>query len=89
MEIDRFETAFRNRLRAPPCPSQPGTGPPAGTPADRQRLVETVERIRPRLVVLDPLVRLHGVDENTVAEVAPILGFLRVIRRGILTPFRG
>ena len=49
--------------------------------ADRQRLVETVERVRPRLVVLDPLVRLHGVDENTVAEVAPILGFLRDIQR--------
>ena len=32
-------------------------------------------------VVLDPLVRLHGVDENTVAEVAPILGFLRDIQR--------
>ena len=39
--------------------------------ADRQRLVETVELIRPRLVVLDPLVRLHGVDENAVAEIAP------------------
>ncbi len=38
---------------------------------DRQRLRETVQRIAPRLVVLDPLVRLHGVDENTVAEVAP------------------
>ena len=49
--------------------------------ADRQRLMETVERIGPRLVVLDPLVRLHGVDENTVAEVAPILGFLRDIQR--------
>ncbi len=49
--------------------------------ADRQRLVETVQRVRPRLVVLDPLVRLHGVDENTVAEVAPILGFLRDIQR--------
>jgi len=49
--------------------------------ADRQRLVETVERIRPRLVVLDPLVRLHGIDENAVAEVAPILGFLRDIQR--------
>ncbi|MYE02354.1 MAG: AAA family ATPase, partial [Alphaproteobacteria bacterium] len=48
---------------------------------DRQRLQETVERIRPRLVVLDPLVRLHGVDENTVAEIAPILGFLRDLQR--------
>ena len=41
---------------------------------DRQRLLETVERIGPRLLVLDPLVRLHGVDENTVAEVAPTFG---------------
>ena len=35
----------------------------------------------PRLLVLDPLVRLHGVDENTVAEVALILGFLRDLQR--------
>ena len=48
---------------------------------DRQRLEETVERIRPRLVVLDPLVRLHGVDENAVADIAPILGFLRDLQR--------
>ena len=49
--------------------------------ADRQRLLQTVERVSPRLVVLDPLVRLHRVDENTVADVAPILGFLRDIQR--------
>ena len=48
---------------------------------DRQRLVETVERIGPRLLVLDPLVRLHGVDENAVADIAPILGFLRELQR--------
>ena len=48
---------------------------------DRRRLQETVERIAPRLVILDPLVRLHGVDENAVADVAPILGFLREIQR--------
>ena len=48
---------------------------------DRQRLLDTVERVGPRLVVLDPLVRLHAVDENAVAEVAPILGFLRDIQR--------
>ena len=48
---------------------------------DRQRLLETVERHAPRLLVLDPLVRLHGVDENAVAEIAPILGFLRHVQR--------
>ena len=41
--------------------------------ADRQRLHDTVEHIRPRLLVLDPLVRLHSVDENAVAEIAPRL----------------
>ena len=46
---------------------------------------ETVERVGPRLVVLDPLVRLHGVDENTVVGVAPILGFLRDIQRRFAT----
>ena len=49
--------------------------------ADRQRLHDTVEHIRPRLLVLDPLVRLHGVDENAVAEIAPILAFLRDLQR--------
>ena len=48
---------------------------------DRQRLHETVERLEPRLLVLDPLVRLHRVDENAVAEIAPILGFLRDLQR--------
>ncbi|MDE0060668.1 MAG: hypothetical protein OXI22_01260 [Defluviicoccus sp.] len=42
---------------------------------------ETVERVGPRLVVLDPLVRLHGVDESTVDEIAPILGFPRDLQR--------
>ena len=52
---------------------------------DRQRLHETIERIRPRLLVLDPLVRLHGVDENTVADIAPILAFLRNLQRRFST----
>ena len=48
---------------------------------DRQRLLDTVARIAPCLLVLDPLVRLHGVDENAAGEVAPILGFLRDLQR--------
>ena len=48
---------------------------------DRSRLLETVERISPRLLVLDPLVRLHAIDENAAADVVPILGFLRDIQR--------
>ena len=48
---------------------------------DRKRLHDTVERLRPRLLVLDPLERLHRVDENAVADIAPILSFLRNLQR--------
>jgi hypothetical protein len=48
---------------------------------DRRRLHETVARLEPRLLVLDPFVRLHRVDENTAAEVAPLLAFLRELQR--------
>jgi len=50
-------------------------------PADRAALLAEVERLRPRLVVLDPFVRLHRIDENAAAEVAPLLAYLRVLQR--------
>lgn len=48
---------------------------------DRVQLYETVKRLRPRLLVLDPFVRLHRVDENVSAEVAPLLAYLRQLER--------
>lgn len=39
---------------------------------DRTRLRETTRRLRPRLLLLDPLVRLHGIDENHAGEVAEL-----------------
>jgi len=48
---------------------------------DRTHLSETVEAIGPRLLVLDPFVRLHSGDENVVSEVAPMLDFLRGLQR--------
>lgn len=48
---------------------------------DRDRLAATVARLRPRLLVLDPLVRLHGGDENDVRYVSALLGFLRRLAR--------
>ena len=47
----------------------------------RQRLAETVDELRPRLLVLDPFVRLHRIDENVSGEVAPLLAFLRELQR--------
>ncbi len=51
------------------------------TETDRARLEETVRLTRPRLLVLDPFVRLHAIDENVAGEVAPLLGFLRRLER--------
>jgi len=48
---------------------------------DRVRLMETVASIRPRLLLLDPLVRLHRRDENHAGEVAELLTYLRDLQR--------
>jgi len=48
---------------------------------DRARLWETTKRLRPRLLVLDPLVRLHGIDENHAGEVAALLAYFRSLQR--------
>jgi hypothetical protein len=47
----------------------------------RGRLLETARRLRPRLVLLDPLVRLHGIDENHAGEVAGLLAYFRALQR--------
>jgi hypothetical protein len=47
----------------------------------RDRLLETAQRLRPRLLLLDPLVRLHGVDENNAGEVAKLLAYFRLLQR--------
>jgi len=48
---------------------------------DRKALMETVADLQPRLLILDPFVRLHRVDENVSGEVAPLLAFLRELQR--------
>jgi hypothetical protein len=47
----------------------------------RGRLFETARRLRPRLLLLDPLVRLHGIDENHAGEVAGLLAYFRSLQR--------
>ncbi len=40
-----------------------------------------MRRLRPRLLVLNPLVRLHGIDENHAGDVAELLGYFRTLQR--------
>lgn len=49
--------------------------------SDRDKLCAAVERLKPKLLILDPLVRLHRADENSSADISAILGFLREIQR--------
>jgi len=48
---------------------------------DQHRLAQTVRCLAPRLLILDPFVRLHQANENQAGEVAPILGYLRALQR--------
>ena len=47
----------------------------------RTGLFETAKRLRPRLLLLDPLVRLHAIDENHAGEVAGLLAYFRSLQR--------
>lgn len=51
------------------------------TTRDRARLRKTLDEERPRLLILDPLVRLHQADENSAAEMSSLLGELRALQR--------
>lgn len=48
---------------------------------DQQALDSTLSALQPRLLLLDPLVRLHRLDENSAGEVSGLLGFLRELNR--------
>jgi len=49
--------------------------------ADQERLEATLMLHRPVLLILDPLVRLHAIDENAAGEIAILLGYLRLLQR--------
>jgi hypothetical protein len=48
---------------------------------DQERLEATLLLHRPVLLILDPLVRLHAIDENAAGEIAALLGYLRLLQR--------
>jgi hypothetical protein len=49
--------------------------------SDQQRLISTIEKTKPVLLILDPLVRLHTADENNASEMAFLLSFLRRLQK--------
>jgi hypothetical protein len=51
------------------------------TAVDRQRLADTVQHLKPILLILDPLIRLHRLDENDASQIAALLSYLRELQR--------
>jgi len=52
---------------------------------DQQRLKATLAAFKPRLLLLDPLVRLHRLDENSATDISNLLGFFREMQRSFDT----
>src|SRR6202166_2483242 len=50
-------------------------------PKDRERLTNTVQALQPRMLILDPLIRLRHVDENDASQIAGLLSYLRLLQR--------
>jgi len=50
---------------------------------DQVRLRAAIAKYAPRLLVLDPFVRLHRIDENDAGQVSALLGYLREVQRAL------
>jgi hypothetical protein len=59
--------------------------PAVRLPEGLQRLRATIDKTQPRLLLLDPLIRLHRADENSAAEMSVILDGLRSLARDTST----
>ena len=47
----------------------------------RLALTETVKELRPKLLILDPFIRMHNKDENNSGDMASLLDYLRALNR--------
>ena len=81
---DRVEHLCRHRgLALSSLDLQVVTAPRLRLDSERDQLAldQTVAQIRPTLLLLDPLVRLHCLDENSASDISSLLGFLRALNR--------
>jgi len=50
-------------------------------PEHQDRLESTLFLYQPALLILDPLVRIHAIDENVAGQVSTLLGYVRSLQR--------
>jgi hypothetical protein len=47
---------------------------------DLERLRKTIQAVKPKLLILDPLVRLHRADENAAGDISRLLADIRLLQ---------
>lgn len=84
--VDRLALLSASRGQSLDClPVHLVVEPGVRLPDGIHRLQATVAKLAPRLLILDPLIRLHRADENSAAEMSVILDGLRSLARESLT----
>jgi hypothetical protein len=82
----RLSALARSRGRAlAELPVEVIVEPVVRLPEGLERLEATLAPFKPRLLVLDPLIRLHRADENSASEMSIILDGLRKLARSSKT----
>ncbi len=82
----RLASLARSRSRAlTNLPIEVITEPVVRLPEGLVRLEATLAAFKPKLLLLDPLIRLHRADENSVSEMSVILDGLRSLARSSKT----
>jgi hypothetical protein len=75
----------RSRSSLADLPLEVIVEPAVQLPDGLQRLAATLAAFSPRLLLLDPLIRLHRADENSASEMSVILDGLRKLARSSKT----
>jgi hypothetical protein len=84
--VDRLKALARSRgLALADLPVDVIVEPVVRLPEGLPRLQATLDKTRPSLLLLDPLIRLHRADENSAAEMSIILDGLRTLARASTT----
>jgi biotin operon repressor len=82
----RLQSLARSRKRAlSELPIEVIVEPAVRLPDGIERLEATLAAFTPRLLLLDPLIRLHRADENSASEMSVILDGLRKLARSSKT----
>ncbi|MBV9946198.1 MAG: AAA family ATPase [Myxococcales bacterium] len=84
--VERLKALARSRgLELADLPLDVIVEPVVRLPEGLPRLRATLDKTRPSLLLLDPLIRLHRADENSAAEMSLILDGLRSLARASMT----